>query len=73
MHRADPFGVYQTRGAGMMHECSPGESPTGTAFMHHGNKGYHTLKHSVAIKELNHMALGYARLCAQGGAHKLTF
>ena len=53
MHHADPSGVYQPHMVGMLLECGSGELLAMTAFMHHGNQRYITLKQSVGLKGLD--------------------
>ena len=36
----------------MRHECSHGELPARTAFIHHDGEGHNTLKHYAALKGL---------------------
>ena len=40
-----------------MHECSPGESLTRAAFMHHDDKGHSSLKHCSVLKGLKPLSL----------------
>ena len=57
VHHADHLGVHLAHRVGMMLECSPCESLSRAAFMHHDDKGQSTLRHCAVLKGLRDKAI----------------